>query len=328
MTAELGPILLVGGGGLVGRHVRASAEADGLHVVAAKVPWEDPEASVSALHRTIEDFISIAAERWTLVWAAGAGVVATPEEALATEVAVFGEAMVRLSAVGRSRGAVVLVSSAGGIHAGSANPPFTEATAAAPRVAYGHAKLAMESIATEHCAGAGLRLLLLRPANVYGPGQRLDKPQGLVSQIALAHTTGDPLPLLVAQDTLRDYVYAPDLGALVVAALSRLQDQAPGSVTTKIVASGVPTSVAHLVGQARRVLRRPLRTTLVSGRATGQVQDLRFRSTVWTDLDAHLRTPLPVGMAQTARDVQERVARWGRHGPLDAGLSPTGGHRR
>ena len=58
-----------------------------------------------------------------------------------------------------------------------------------------------------------MRAVLGRLANVYGPGQTLGKPQGLLSQLCLADATGRPLPVFVSMDTIRDYLYAGDAAA-------------------------------------------------------------------------------------------------------------------
>jgi UDP-glucose 4-epimerase len=174
----------------------------------------------------------------------------------------------------------------------------------------------MEERARLSAEHGGLRLLLGRIANLYGPGQRLTKPQGLISQICLTHATGRPLPVYVSTDTMRDYIYAPDAAAVVVAGLQRLTAELPpGEVVIKILASGMPVTVGHLLGEARRVLHRPLRTIPLAGPGVGQVLDLRFRSRVWTDLDAFASTPLPAGLAGTAADVLRRVS---AGGDLDA----------
>lgn len=343
MTAPgpgLGAVLLVGAGGLVGRHVRAAALAAGSRVSTLRVPWDDEEASVAALRRGLAAFLAGVTEpqpperpeRWSIVWAAGAGVVASSPDVLEAERRVFASFLAELvractssggmPATGPSgparapaHGVLLLVSSAGGVYAGSADSPFTEATPPHPVSPYGQVKLAMEENATRACAQAGLPLLIARLANVYGPGQRLGKPQGLISQIALSHLSGHPLPVTVGQDTIRDYVYAADVAAVLLAGLARLHSERPRQPVVKIVASGLGVSVGHLIAESRRVLRRPLRTVLVAGRGAGQVSDLRFRSTVWPELDAHLRTPLPAGLARTAQDVLARVA---GGGDLDA----------
>ena len=68
--------------------------------------------------------------------------------------------------------------------------------------------------------------------------------------------------------------------------LDRVAGEPPGTVVVKIVASGQATSIAGLVGAATRVFRRRPPVVYAARRSSGQVRDLRFRSLVWTDLDA------------------------------------------
>ena len=65
-----------------------------------------------------------------------------------------------------------------------------------------------------------------RIANLYGPGQGLEKPQGLISQIIRSHLIRTPISIYVPLDTMRDYLFAPDCGELVVDALRRLPARA------------------------------------------------------------------------------------------------------
>ena len=121
----------------------------------------------------VERFAGARAGRpWALAWCAGAGVVATGEEALATEVRVFERVTAALAAsvTPDDAGVVFLASSAGGLYAGSTPAPFDERTAPRPLVAYGRAKLAMESAVERLAADTGLRAVLGRLSNVYGPG--------------------------------------------------------------------------------------------------------------------------------------------------------------
>jgi len=61
--------------------------------------------------------------------------------------------------------------------------------------------------------------LIGRIANLYGPGQNISKPQGIISQICRSYLLGYPLSIYVSLDTLRDYIFAPDCAALVADAL-------------------------------------------------------------------------------------------------------------
>jgi UDP-glucose 4-epimerase len=308
---------VVGAGGLVGRHLAAELGRAGYEVWTAPVPWDDEEAAVDALRAQVHRFATTRRGRdWLLAWCAGAGVVATSEDALAAEHRVFGAAMDALEAaagVDDDDGVVFLASSAGGLYAGSSGPPFTEESEPRPLVPYGRTKLAMEVRVRELATRTGSRAVLARLANVYGPGQRLGKPQGLLSQLCLADATGVPLPVFVSMDTIRDYVHAGDVARMAVRAAQLVRREPRGAAVVKIVASGAPVTVGHLIGEARRVFHRPLRTVPVPG-GRGQVLDLRMRSVRWPEIDALASTTLAAGLASTAADVRARVV---SGGPLD-----------
>ena len=141
-----------------------------------------------------------------------------------------------------------LASSAGGVYAGASGPPFTEHTEPAPISAYGRAKLRSEEIATEFAVRTSTALLVGRLANLYGPGQNLDKPQGLVSQLCLAQLTRQPLTVYVPLDTMRDYLFVDDAAAMAVAGL--------GAVTASRQASAEGARQRALHHGGRRA-RRP-----------------------------------------------------------------------
>jgi UDP-glucose 4-epimerase len=198
------------------------------------------------------------------------------------------------------------------VYADSQGPPFTEATVPRPRTPYGVAKLEMEAAVRTFAADTGTPTVIGRIANLYGPGQNLAKPQGLVSQICRTHLTGHPLLLYVPLDTMRDYLYVRDCAGLVAAALAgvraRVARAVEGPVVTKILASGQSTTIGGLLGESTRIFRRRPRVVLASSpAAAGQVHDLRLRSTVWPELDRLTRTALPVGLAATAQDVGRRL---------------------
>jgi UDP-glucose 4-epimerase len=293
---------VVGAGGLLGRHVARELRAAGRVVVTQEVPWHDADGARAALRAGATALAGLAAGGpWSVAWCAGAGVVATPQEDLDEEVEVFRAFLGELAAL-PGQGALFLASSAGGVYAGSPDlPPYTEASQTRPLAPYGVAKLAMEEHATEFAREHGVALLVGRISNLYGPGQNLSKPQGLVSLLCQAELSRQPVGVYVSLDTLRDYLFVEDAAAMVVAGLDRL---APGERVLKILASGRATSIAALVGEATKVFRR--RPPLVfrgSASSSVQVRDLRLASVVWPDLDVLARTPLPVGLAATGQSV-------------------------
>lgn len=293
------------GAGLLGSAVARTLRRDGESVLVAAVPWAEPDAAVDAVLSTADE----AGPDWRLAWCAGSGVVGSSESDLAAEVDVARRVVAGIDVAPK---AVLLASSAGGVFAGSSGPPFTERHEVRPLAPYGQAKLAVEASFAD-LAARGSRLAVARFANLYGPGQDMTKPQGLVSQLCRSRLTGQPLVVYVDTDTMRDYVYADDAGAVAAAMLDRIAEAPEGAIVTKIVASGIPTTISGLVGAATRALRR--RPPVVHARAAGgaQVHDLRLRSVVWPDLDRLVSTPLVVGLRRTA----DEVAAQHRAGLLD-----------
>jgi UDP-glucose 4-epimerase len=293
---------LVVGLGLLGSHVEGRLRAAGADVRTVAVPWADHDAALDVLlHAAAE--AALATPIWRLAWCAGAGVVATPPAELEAEVRLF-EAFV--DGLRAPPGSMFVASSAGGLYAGSPDPaPFDEASAVVALAPYGVAKIEMEELAGR-LARRGTRLLVGRLSNLYGPGQDLSKPQGLISQLCLAHESRGTLNLHVSLDTLRDYLFVDDAAAMIVAGVDLVDAEPAGTTVTKVLASGRTVSIAGVVGEASRVLRRHprLSTRPSSGH---QVRDLRLRSVVWPQLDSMARTPLAAGLRATAADVAART---------------------
>ena len=241
---------VVGATGLLGSAVCRHLSAQRRDFRTTDVPWDDPSAAVEALLRAAEQLPG------------GLGGV------LVRRCGSRRQQPGRARRRGRRAGGVpdslgarrpagngfFLASSAGGVYAGSSGPPFTEHTEPAPISAYGQAKLRSEEIATEFAVRTSTALLVGRLANLYGPGQNLDKPQGLVSQLCLAQLTRQPLSVYVPLDTMRDYLFVDDAAAMAVAGLGAVTDS--GRRALKVLASERSTTVGAVLGDLHRVTRR------------------------------------------------------------------------
>jgi len=241
---------------------------------------------------------------WQLAWCAGAGVVASHASLLENEAKVFASFLDCLrEAFGprTSNGAMFLASSAGGVYAGVGDPPYTESSPVSPLAPYGWKKLEQEELAGRWCEQAAVPLFVGRLSNLYGPGQDLTKAQGLITQVCLRLLAREPLHLYVPLDTVRDYLYQDDAGALVADGLRRLRLDASSPdgnrVVTKILASQQPVTVATVLAQFRWITKRPVSVIVgASPSSRLQVRDLRMVSTVWPELDRRSLTSLAVGM--------------------------------
>ena len=293
---------VVGGGGLLGSAVCRRLRALGREPRTTVVPWKDHGTAVAVLLAAVEELTGAL----EVYWCAGAGVVATSQEDLAAEVAVLEAFLGRWQPGDQHRHGFFLASSAGGVYAGASGGPFTERTEPAPLSSYGHAKLRTEAVATEFARRTGTALLVGRLSNLYGPGQNLSKPQGLVSALCRAQLTRQPVSVYVSLDTRRDYLFVDDAAAMVVAATGQVTDH--GVRALKVIASERSTTVGAVLGDLHRITRR--RPPIVLGtnpQSRFQVRDLRLRSVAWPHTSALARTPLSAGIAATLRSTGSQI---------------------
>jgi UDP-glucose 4-epimerase len=247
---------------------------------------------------------SLPASGWDVYWCAGAGVVGSTQAELDEEIAVLSDFLSRWTPSAAGCG-FFLASSAGGVYAGASDAPFTEHTTPVPISPYGLAKLRSEEIATEFAVRTGSALLVGRLSNLYGPGQDIAKPQGLVSQLCRAQLTRQPLSVYVSLDTMRDYLFVDDAAAMVVAGLDLVT--ARGARALKVLASERSTTIGAVLGDLHRITRRRPPVVLgTSANARFQVRDLRLRSVAWPDTAALARTPMIAGIAATLASLRVR----------------------
>lgn len=300
---------VIGGSGLLGSSLRSAigVRAGWTEAVADRLPWDAGDREyVAAVRAGARRLAGAAAHRWAVLWAAGRTVPASDEAQAAEEVR---RTRLALDALvdelrGSSGGVLFFASSAGGVYAGSAEPPFTEASPTSPTSPYGRLKLELESAFAATSEALGVPAVIGRIANLYGPGQDLSKPQGLLSHLALARFAARIASLYVPLDTIRDYLHADDAARIILEAL----DLAETGATTKIVASGQPATISELLATSRRVTHGRLPVVLGSSPlAARQAVDLRLRSTVWPELERLPRRGLSEGIADVAAGVLRAV---------------------
>jgi UDP-glucose 4-epimerase len=313
---------IVGRTGLLGRSV--AAVIDGSQLTGEnwdpreRIPWDDEQAAKAALAKAVAVFLmETSARPWRILWCAGAGVIATSTKALEQETRVFGWFLDTLAELlaersSASPGSFFLAASAGGVYgASTAAPPFDELSPTGALSPYGHQKLSQEGLAHEFSRRAGVPLLIGRISNLYGRGQDLSKPQGLVTHVGRAALRREPISIYVPLDTIRDYLLASDAGRMIVDGVARLERETRASAAaprvTKIMASQVESSVATVLAIWRQVLKRNPRYVLSSS-AVGLLQPrvLSFRSRVWMEAPVQT-TSLPVGIHEVLADQLEQL---------------------
>ena len=298
------PAWVLGSRGLLGAAVVRRLRGQGRSVRVTRVPWEDAHASVETLLGAAREFALEAPDGGEVFWCAGAGVIGTSVADLDQEVDVISRFLDRWRPPAGT--SLFLASSAGGLYAGASGPPFDEFTTPTPLAPYGHAKLAAEELARAFSRRTSVPLLIGRISNLYGPGQDIAKPQGLISQLCRAQLTRQPLSIYVSLDTMRDYLFVEDAAAMVVHGLAEVSRA--GGEHCKVLASESSTTIGAILGALHRISRRRPQVVLgASPNARFQVRDLRMRSSAWPATDHLARTHLLAGISATMASVGDQL---------------------
>jgi len=297
---------IVGRGGLLGGAV---SRAMGPNFVGLPVPWEDHDAAAAVLDCDLERFIREARnDDWSVIWAAGSAVVGSTTDKLAAETRVMSHLLTSLQdSRPTGRGAFFLSSSAGGVYAGSARPPFSESTTPRPLSPYGQAKLAQEEILRMTLEGR-VPLVIGRFSNLAGPRQNLGKQQGLISQLCRAAVTRQSLNVFVPMETLRDYLDVDDAATMVRTLVENAVHNQPSTPVLRNISSQRPVSVCTVVRTVQQVAHRTVRIALGrSPSSSYHVRDLRLCTRYPHEFQGVAITPFPVTVKRVYDDVLWRV---------------------
>jgi UDP-glucose 4-epimerase len=314
-------VWVIGARGLLGSATAAAiTRRSGWELLPAEpLPWADDDALTAAASATATRLMETAATdraNWAVLWLAGNAVTSTPPEAISRELR---QLRLVLDAVGGAAayqgtsgsGAVFYASSAGGVYGGSAHPPFDENSEPVPISGYGRFKLDAEASLFDFSRATGVSVLAGRIANLYGPGQKLGKMQGLISHLAKAQFSPKPASIFVPLETMRDYIFVRDCAELVLDCVARLLSVTGETGRTEVIknlASGQAVTISNLLGQIRSLAKGQPNVMLgYSAEASMQGLDLRITSTVWPDLDRRQLTSLPAGIKATMDDVLAHI---------------------
>jgi nucleoside-diphosphate-sugar epimerase len=241
-------VLVLGGGGFIGRALSVRLAAGGERVVAtvrqATELGEGIEALATGTLDAATDWAALTGEARAVVHLATRA--HAPPELGTAWIEAEAATAAALAAAARRTGVerIVLMSSVK-VHGEASARPYRADDPPAPADPYGHAKLAIE----EAMRASGVPLVVLRPPLVYGPGVKgnFRALMGLVAR-------GVPLPLASVANR-RSLVFLDNLLDLVELALAH--DRAPGR--TFLVRDDRDVSTPELIRLIAAGLGRPAR---------------------------------------------------------------------
>lgn len=293
-------ILLTGIAGFIGSHVAEAYERRGWEIVGLddfstgrpeNVPAGMRVHTVDVRHPRLLDRV-ISQERPDVVNHHAAHVDVgrinrRPGEALVANVSAT--LNVLESCVRHGVGRVIFVSSAA-VYGDPQGLPISETQPFQPISIYGMTKAAGEMLVRVYERNHGLRHVILRYSNAYGPRQLATAEGGVVASFLDSLERGEAPRIAWDGEQRRDFIFVEDLAEANVAAVDRGEGEAFN------IGTGHPTSINTLLKtacDATGIQREPLRVP----RREGDIRDSYFECG-WASeqLNWRARTPLAEGL--------------------------------
>jgi UDP-glucose 4-epimerase len=194
----------------------------------------------------------VPANRIDFIWSAGKGGFGMSQNDTQAELNAFSEVLEMSMAVYREHPSCQvrfhMLSSAGGLFEGQRN--VNADSQPAPKRPYGELKLAQEKI-LDYCDE--LVRLIYRPTSVYG-FTGLNRRMGLIPTLLLNGSKNRVSTIFGAPETLRDYVWADDVGAFMAEIIAS-NISASGRF---FLASGKPSAVFEVLIRIEKILNKKL----------------------------------------------------------------------
>lgn len=115
---------------------------------------------------------------------------------------------------------LIFISSGGTVYGKSVYSPMDEEHETNPISAYGQVKLKVEEEILKQHKESGLKYLILRPSNLYGPGFSIDKGLGVIGHWVRMIKEEKSLLIVGDGEQVRDYIHVDDLCNAIMSCLN------------------------------------------------------------------------------------------------------------
>lgn len=262
-------VVIVGAGGFLGRALASTLLAEQRGVIAVHRDHSrilDPDGYVSPVRpRAPGDIAGLLEGASAVAWMAGCTTPGTsagrPMREIEANLVPLFEA---LDALRGDKVPLMFVSSGGTVYGADGGHAARLDNALAPASYYGAGKAAAELFIGAWSQQTGSPALILRPSNIYGPGQPNKPAFGIIPAAMSAMLEDRELVLWGDGSAVRDYLYLSDF--------TRLASQAllagfPAGVTRLHASSGTGVSLLELLALLERTSGRIIRRTHAPARS-------------------------------------------------------------
>jgi UDP-glucose 4-epimerase len=149
---------------------------------------------------------------------------------------------------------LIYISSGGTLYGNPMQLPATEATPPQPHSYHAAGKIAAEAFLEAFGHASNKVITVLRPSNIYGPGQPLRSGFGIIRNMLENLRLQAPITIWGDGGNIRDYLFIDDLVYALEGLIARGHEQGAYNV-----GAGIGTSINELLGIAEKVTGRQAR---------------------------------------------------------------------
>lgn len=190
---------------------------------------------------------------------------------------------------------IVFISSGGTVYGVPRYIPVDEDHPTDPVVSYGITKLAIEKYLLMFKILHGMKVLILRVANPYGPRQRVETAQGAVAAFFHRSLQNQKIEIWGDGSITRDYIYIDDVAEAFLRAV-----EYSGDLSVFNISSGIGTSLNELAELIGKSIGRQLDCTYLEKRPFDVPTSILNNNLAATHLGWVPKTVLQYGLAKTA----------------------------
>jgi UDP-glucose 4-epimerase len=297
-------ILVLGASGFVGRHlVRALAEQGERVIAVTRHPFDFGVSTfehVVAELRQPEDFAPLVARSRVVVHLATSSTPGSSAGQPITELTdnIYPTLSLLQAMQARSQTNLLYVSSGGSLYASGSENGVSETDAVNPRSYHGAGKIAAEYFIRAWSSQYGGAATVLRPSNLYGPGQPEKEGFGIIPATLGKALRSETLSIWGDGTAVRDYLYIDDFIALCMKTLSLTM---PGGVRVFNASSGAGVSLNELFDLIEGITGKPVPRSYDRGRAVDATRIVMDSSRAREAYGWSASTSLIEGLRQTWR---------------------------
>jgi len=293
--------ILIIGAGFLGRAIALRLAGDGqdVTVLAPSVDTNAWPAGIAAVRGRQEDEAllgelldrhdTVIHAAWGTTPGASAGRPALEAEKGLNPFLAFLEALQRFPET-----RLLFLSSGGTVYGDPECLPVAEGASLRPRSCHGAGKAAAELFLGLWAAD---RTVILRPSNIYGPGQPMRSGFGVIPRLLMCAAEDRPFQLWGDGTQVRDYLFLDDFSEAVCRLLKH-----PTASGTFNLGSGIGTSLAGLIGLVEKVTGRTIRIEQQPGRGGDVARIVLDTGRIGREIDWAPVVGLGEGIARTWRE--------------------------